>query len=75
LSDRRNRREYDYQFDTLAFSGIAINKPSVVLMSYRDPLPNIFHRNLILGLGVLRRLHIYIAYREHVMYITSATAH
>jgi hypothetical protein len=30
---------------------------------------------LILGMGILRQLHIYIAYREKKLYVTAASAH
>jgi hypothetical protein len=30
---------------------------------------------LIIGENVIKRLHVYIAYKEHVMYVTSADAH
>jgi len=30
---------------------------------------------LTIGEDVIRRLHVYIAYKEKVMYVTSATAH
>ena len=30
---------------------------------------------VLLGVSVLRRLHLYIAYKEHKLYVTAAGAH
>jgi hypothetical protein len=30
---------------------------------------------IILGMGILRQLHLYIAYREKNLYVTPASAH
>jgi hypothetical protein len=30
---------------------------------------------MLLGINVLRQLHLYIAYHEHTLYVTPATAH
>ncbi len=29
----------------------------------------------LLGMEVLRQLHLYVAYKEHKLYVTSASAH
>jgi hypothetical protein len=33
------------------------------------------NETIVLGMNVLRRLHIYIAYGEEKLYVTPATAH
>jgi predicted aspartyl protease len=73
--DSNGVRRYAYQFKTMTFQGIIVNNANVELVDYRDPVLFYWDRDLILGLGVLRSLHLYIAYREHVMYATPATAH
>ena len=66
---------YRYPFKSLTFQGITVNNPDIFLVSRRDADTYRAERTLILGLNVLRRLHLYIAYRERVMYLTPATAH
>ncbi len=66
-----------YPFKALTLQGITVNNPDLILVSddkskimggYREP-------RLILGMGVLRQLHLYIAYKEHNIYVTPASAH
>ena len=39
------------------------------LIKERDPVSE---ANILLGMNILRHLHIYIAYQEHKLYITPA---
>jgi predicted aspartyl protease len=66
-----------HPFKTLTLQGVSVNNPDIVLVpddsskvmgGYRQP-------KLILGMGVLRQLHVYIAYKEHNIYATAASAH
>ena len=66
-----------YPFKLLTLQGVAVNNPDLVLVAddaskvmggYREP-------KLILGMGILRQLHVYIAYKERNIYVTTATAH
>ncbi len=72
---------YHYAFKTLTMKGdgegVAINvqNPDIELvpdkasgMSYSDPI-------LILGMGILRQLHLYVAFKEKKLYVTPASAH
>ena len=70
-----SKRFYSYPFKTLSLEGLTINNPallvaprSTVRMSDSDP-------EIILGMGVLRQLHLFIAYGEQKLYITPATSH
>lgn len=59
----------------LALEGLAINNPHLVVADkLRDaagvPLDPALDVNMTLGLDVLKRLHLYIAYKEHKLYIT-----
>jgi hypothetical protein len=73
---------YRRRFQTLAFEGVTINRPSLVLLpdlvsgptmpttgyiSEGRALPD-----LIIGMPTLSQLHIYIASKEHKLYITQA---
>jgi len=60
---------FNYPFQTLGFGGVTVNHPHVEMVadkvwSDRD--------DLLLGIGILRQLHLYIAYKEKKMYITPA---
>lgn len=65
---------YQFPFKALTFSGVAVANPDIVLMSdkaskeYGQP-------DLIIGMGILRQLHIYLAYHERNLYLTAADAH
>jgi len=65
---------YKYPFKTLNFSGVSVANPDLTLFSKRDErLPG--GPELILGMGILRQLHMYIAYKEQALYVTPASAH
>jgi predicted aspartyl protease len=66
-----------YPFKMLTLQGVTVNNPDIILVpddkskimgGYRQP-------KLILGMGILRQLHLFIAYKEHNIYVTAATAH
>jgi len=65
---------YAHNFDRLSFGDIAVLHPQIELMPQLtmwgggDPML----RNIIIGINVLRQLHIYIAYKEKKLYITPA---
>jgi predicted aspartyl protease len=67
-------RYYSYPFKTLIIQGITVNNPKVELVSYDTARTMPGQHPLILGMDILRRLHLYIAYSEHVIYVTPATA-
>jgi len=72
---------YQYAFKTLTMKGegdgvtITVQNPDIALvpdktsgMTYAEPI-------IILGMGILRQLHLYIAYKEKNLYVTPASAH
>jgi predicted aspartyl protease len=65
---------YTYPFRTLNFSGVSVANPDMTLIASRDEGMS-GGPPLILGMGILRQLHMYIAYREQVLYVTAASAH
>ena len=65
---------YKYPFKTLNFSGVSVANPDLELISRKDEgMPG--EPELILGMGILRQLHMYIAYKEQALYVTAASAH
>jgi ABC-type hemin transport system substrate-binding protein len=65
---------YQYPFKSLTFSGVAVANPDIVLVSDRAS-KEYGQPDLIIGMGILRQLHIYLAYHERNLYLTSADAH
>jgi predicted aspartyl protease len=68
-------RDYYYPFKKLTLGGVTVNNPHIELLSYDTPRLMPGQHPLVLGLDVLRQLHLYISYGEHVMYVTPASAH
>lgn len=63
-----------YPFKELSIQGIAVKKPKIALVAHDQPRGSLRQRNITLGLDIIRRLHLYIAYNEQIMYVTPATA-
>lgn len=64
---------YSFPFKLLTFPGISVSNPDIVLVS--DRFSKQFGQpDLIIGMGILRQLHIYIAYHERNLYLTAADA-
>ena len=62
-------RIYRYPFKSLTFGGVAIDNPDIVLVPDAQSRFPGGHR-FVLGMNILRRLHLYIAYREKKLYVT-----
>jgi predicted aspartyl protease len=65
---------YRYPFKSMTFQDVQVSNPDVMLISddvsrMREMPP------VLLGMNVLRQLHIYIAYKERKIYATAASAH
>jgi len=64
-------KTFAYPFKSIDFQGVAVINPHILVLGRQDfPLTN-----LILGIDVLRNLHMYISYKERKIYLTPATAH
>ncbi|HEX2592732.1 MAG TPA: aspartyl protease family protein [Rhizomicrobium sp.] len=66
-------RFYKYPFSTLSFGGVSVQNPKIVLI----PKANFMaHRRdkgtVILGMSVIRQLHLFVAYREKKLFVTPA---
>lgn len=69
---------YHYPFKSLIFAGVTVANPYIVLdsLNFSDQhLLGVPPPNLLIGMGILRQMHIYIAYHENNIYFTSAEAH
>ena len=66
-----------YPFESLMLKDVHVEHPDLVLVP--DDVSHFYAENggpkLLLGMGILRQLHLYIAYREKKLYVTAAAAH
>ena len=69
---RAKNRIYSYPFKTLEMGGITVKNPHITIAS--NEFMGTFRSDMILGMGILRQLHLYIAYKEDKFYITPAGA-
>jgi predicted aspartyl protease len=61
-------------FKAMSFGSVAVNNPSVRLVSDKESvLLAKSGPKMIVGMTMLRRLHLYIAYGEKTLYVTPAT--
>lgn len=89
LSGSPHSRIYRHRFKKLTIGGIGAGNPPVVIvpdlmnnkLSHGPPIGTRFSQDdeasrlpdLIVGMDILHRLHIYIAYKEENLYVTPAT--
>lgn len=64
---------YSYPFKTLSFENVTVTNPQIHLMP-RDNTKFTNH-GMLLGMTVLRQLHLFIAYKERKLYVTGASVH
>jgi predicted aspartyl protease len=90
LSGPSAARVYRHKFHSLELEGIAINNPAIDIipdlnrsklssapalgsrLATRDEAQSL--EDITIGIDVLRHLHVYIAYKEQMLYLTPATA-
>jgi predicted aspartyl protease len=65
---------YFQKFKQLGFGSIEINNPSFMLISDTDSKLPAAAPKMLIGMDILRHLHLYIAYREQKLYVTDASA-
>lgn len=68
----RGNEQYLYPFKTLSFGGITINNPKMLITNVTGPGTESDEYDLVLGMDVLRHLHLYISYAEKTLYVTPA---
>jgi len=64
-----------FPFQKMSFGGVEVNNPDIVLVPSHEFRMGPRSPSLILGLSILRQLHLYIAYREKMLYVTPASEH
>ncbi len=74
LRETANGHTYKYPFKMMTFGGVTVSNPDLVLIS-RDDTKMYGIAPILLGIGILRQLHMYISYREKKIFVTAATAH
>jgi predicted aspartyl protease len=63
---------YSYPFATLTFEGVQVTLPDIVLLpkAYMGKdMPE-----LLMGASILRQLHLYVSYKDNLLYVTGAEA-
>ena len=74
-----NVTEYHYPFKALTIGGedknqsLTVENPDILLVPDKESRIGPIGARLILGMGILRQLHLYIAYNEHKLYVTPAS--
>jgi predicted aspartyl protease len=76
LDERELSKSRHYPFKTLTIGEVSVGKPAIMLMTDRETQimgnrDDDLH--MIIGMGVLRRLHLYVSYSEKKIYVTPAT--
>lgn len=64
---------YRYPFKSLAMGGVAVANPPIFLVK-ADDLVEGDNASVLLGMDVLSRLHLYIAYEAGTLYVSDAMA-
>lgn len=64
-----------FPFQKMSFGGVDVNNPDIVLVPDSEMKMGPHGPKMILGLSILRQLHLYIAYREKMLYVTPASEH
>jgi predicted aspartyl protease len=64
---------YRYAFKSLSMGGVAVTNPKIVLADAPTVMA-VEHASLILGMSELRYLHLYFAYHERKLYISTVQA-
>ncbi len=87
--DGSGLKRYRYPFKSLSIQGLQVSNPSIDIIQdriYRAPdrwemeVPQLHNDeetrlpDLILGMGIISKLHLYIAYGEQRLYLTAADA-
>jgi predicted aspartyl protease len=87
MPDRPSSATYQHKFSSLNFGGIAVSNLNVSILpdfiKNKIDTPGLGSRlggsgsheeapDMLIGLNVLRHLHVYIAYKEQKLYITAA---
>ncbi len=70
----RAGKVYQYHFKQLSFGGISLTDPEILLAPEDIAKVPASEKLFLIGMSTLRKLHLYIAYRERTIYATDASA-
>lgn len=76
LDKDKLRKSHHYPFKTLSFGDVNVGNPAIALVTDTESAVMGHHSDdlqMIIGMGVLRRMHLYISYKEKQIYVTPAT--
>jgi predicted aspartyl protease len=66
---------YKFPFKTLTFGGVTVLNPQLELVSGDDSHMHGGPTHGLIGIGLLRQLHMYVSYHQHKLFVTAASAH
>jgi predicted aspartyl protease len=66
---------YKFPFKSLTFGGVTVQNPELVLVSTEDSHMRFGPTHGLIGIGILRQLHMYVSYHQHKLFVTAASAH
>lgn len=64
-----------YPFKMLSFGDVQVSNPQIILVPDHDAHMGPNPPDMIIGINILRQLHMYIAYGEKYMYVSAASQH
>ena len=64
-----------YHFKQLSFADVVVSNPDITLVPDSQAGMGPEAPDIVIGMGILRQLHLYIAYHERNLYISSASQH
>jgi predicted aspartyl protease len=76
LDEKSLRKSRHYPFKTLTIGQVSVANPAIELVTDKESAlmgKDSGDLHMIVGMGVLRRLHLYISYKEKQIYVTPAT--
>lgn len=63
-----------YPFKTLQLGELTVQNPDFVMVPDEDA-PDSLGLHALIGMNIIRTLHLYIAYHEQMLYVSAASAH
>jgi predicted aspartyl protease len=66
---------YKFPFKTLTFGGVTVQNPNLFLVSRDDSHLSGTSWHGLIGIGILRQLHMYVSYHQRKLFVTAASAH
>ena len=66
---------YKYPFKKMSIGGVIVDNPDIVLRSREDIKAFGDRPRMLVGISILRQLHLYISYRQQRIVATPASAH